>query len=433
MKTKPNTISLFCSDRIKLYGTEIDLVTGKIKPDDSKIEGLKFRPVPRTKKELKSFLGSLIFFNQIAPLHGDDISCLHRHTRGDTFCMTEEGLKAYENIQKNLKENNFLYSFRPDFSRKFYISVDSSNYCSSWIIYQLCDKNHPRVCHYGFKTYSDKFEHYIPAMKELMGIICSLESHIEMFEHSQGVILYTDSLPIILCIVGSKHNRKLQRYKVFLHSLSWLTLHFSPGTSAILSLPDFFSRRGNIEIQKVTKQPDQCDIDNCLQIQSKICKLEHYKSTDYIFLLDQLINLEESKFATVKLNTATLKGGKLIFEENNSRQKYHLKKEDNQTGKKACSVPVSLNSGASKTPAGVVSKNSIGDAQLNVVKTRQQKRDQQSKVGNNEENAVTSLPTNNNEKINREDIYDGDFTGEPVLGQLYDEDPNFKYTENIEI
>ena len=43
MKTKPNKISLFCSDRIKLYGTEIDLVTGKIKPDDSKIEGLKFR------------------------------------------------------------------------------------------------------------------------------------------------------------------------------------------------------------------------------------------------------------------------------------------------------------------------------------------------------------------------------------------------------
>ena len=63
----------FCSDKIKLYGTEIDLVTGKIKPDDSKVEGLKFWPVPRTKKELKSFLGSLIFFNQIAPLHGDDV------------------------------------------------------------------------------------------------------------------------------------------------------------------------------------------------------------------------------------------------------------------------------------------------------------------------------------------------------------------------
>ena len=68
------------------------MVTGKMKPDDSKIEGLKFRPVPRTKKELKSFLGSLIFFNQIAPLYGDDISCLHQHTRGDNFVMTEEGL-----------------------------------------------------------------------------------------------------------------------------------------------------------------------------------------------------------------------------------------------------------------------------------------------------------------------------------------------------
>lgn len=422
LKTKPNKISLFCSDRIRLYGTEIDLLSGKIKPDDSKIEGLKFRPVPRTKKELKSFLGSLIFFNQIAPLHGDDISCLHRHTRGSNFLMSEEGLQAYENIQKNLKENNFLYSFRPDFSRKFYISVDSSNYCSSWIIYQLCDKNHPRVCHYGFKTYSDKFEMYIPAMKELMGIICSLESHIEMFEHSQGVILYTDSLPIILCIVGSKHNKKLQRFKVFLHSLSWLTLHFAPGNSAILSLPDFFSRRGNVASKQATKQPDQCDIDNCVKIQSKICKLDHYKSTDYIFLLDALINLEESDFSSIKMHTASLKGGKLVFEKNCSRQNIPLKKEDIQTGLE----PESLNSGVEDTYSGVVSGNTEKDAFMYMVKTRQRTRAEDKKNSVDE-----SLHTDKLIK-DKTEIETQDLIGEKVMSTFYSEDPNFQYCSNIE-
>ena len=48
--------------------------------------------------------------------------------------------------------------------------------------------------------------------------------------------------------------------------------------------------------------------------------MEHYKSTDYIFLLDQLLNMEESEFSSVKLHTATLKGGKLFVDENYSRQ-----------------------------------------------------------------------------------------------------------------
>ena len=420
LKTKPNKISLFCSDRIKLYGTEIDLVTGKIKPDESKIEGLKFRPVPRSKKELKSFLGSLIFFNQIAPLNGDDISCLHKQTRGPNFKMTEEGLQAYENIQKNLKENNFLYSFRPDFSRKFYIAVDSSNYCSSWIIYQLCDKNHPRVCHYGFKTYSDKFEMLTPAMKELQGIICSLESHIEMFEHSKGVVLYTDSLPIILCIVGSKHNRKLQRFKVFLHSLSWLTLHFAPGNSNILSLPDFFSRRGNVASKQATKQPDQCDLDNCIQIQSKICQLEHYKSTDYVFLLDALISLEENDFSSIKENTASLKGGKLVFEKNISGLNIQKEKEGIQAGNK----PESSNSNF--TYSGMVSENIGEDAFLYTVKTRQQIRAEKNK------NSVdTSLHTDKFVK-DKTDNEAQDLIGEKILSTFYSTDPNFQYCSNIE-
>ena len=77
-----------------------------------------------------------------------------------------------------------------------------------------------------------------------------------------------------------------------------------------------------------------------------------------------------------------------------------------------------------------------------MVKTRQQKRaadndiSQHSRIENKENNVVTGLPTNNNVNINIDNIYDKTenrgFTGEQVLSQLYNENPNFQYSENID-
>ena len=67
---------------------------------------------------MKSFLGALVFFSQIAPIAVEEIAILHRSTRGD-FKLTEVESRAYELIQEALHENNLLFSFRPDYSRKF--------------------------------------------------------------------------------------------------------------------------------------------------------------------------------------------------------------------------------------------------------------------------------------------------------------------------
>ena len=81
----------------------------------------------------------------------------------------------------------------------------------------------------------------------MFSLIACLKSNFQRLEYSKGALLYTDSLPIILCSVSGATNHKLARFKIFLQSLSWLELSFSPGTSAILSLPDYLSRRASDE------------------------------------------------------------------------------------------------------------------------------------------------------------------------------------------
>ena len=92
LRLKPNKTSLFVTDRIKLYGVVVCLKSGKISPEVSKIEALRNRKIPQTRKEMKSFLGALVFFSQIAPIAVESIRILHKSTRGD-FILTRKFCK----------------------------------------------------------------------------------------------------------------------------------------------------------------------------------------------------------------------------------------------------------------------------------------------------------------------------------------------------
>ena len=45
--------------------------------------GITHRSIPKSRKEMKSFLGALVFFSQIAPIAVEEIAILHKSTRGE--------------------------------------------------------------------------------------------------------------------------------------------------------------------------------------------------------------------------------------------------------------------------------------------------------------------------------------------------------------
>ena len=81
LRIKPSKTTLFCTEKIKIYGVVVDLKTGKISPEENKIEALRNRAIPRTKKELKSFLGALLFFfRKLVLLLGRKLQyCIEQH------------------------------------------------------------------------------------------------------------------------------------------------------------------------------------------------------------------------------------------------------------------------------------------------------------------------------------------------------------------
>ena len=96
----------------------------------------------------------------------------------------------------------------------------------------------------------------MPVFKELHGLVHCIKANQEKLEFSQGAIMFTDSLPVILCGVSGSSNAKMARIKIYLQSLHWLELSFSPGTSPILSLPDFLSRRSQDDVGNMQNKVD---------------------------------------------------------------------------------------------------------------------------------------------------------------------------------
>ena len=113
-------------------------------------------------------------------------------------------------------------------------------------------------------TLDTAYEKLMPALKELHCLIACLKSNFEWLEYLKGVLLHKDSLPIILRAVLGATNHKLARFKIFLQSLNWLDLSFSPGTSAIMSPPDYLSRRASDDGMAGTHKLGICDVQKCM-------------------------------------------------------------------------------------------------------------------------------------------------------------------------
>jgi hypothetical protein len=182
-KCKLSKASFFITNMVRLYGHIVDLANGTLRPESDKLEALRSKPVPRTRKELKSFLGGLQFFGQLLPLAGDQLASLHQATRGKDFIWTTKHQKAYEEIILLLSKEGLIFVYRGDDDRPYRVSIDTSEFHTSYIVFQLDDNQENRPILYGMKTWNEAFANHIPEYRELLGIVHTLAALQPEYEH----------------------------------------------------------------------------------------------------------------------------------------------------------------------------------------------------------------------------------------------------------
>lgn len=180
-----------------------------IRPNSKKIDAILKIPLPKTHKQIKSFLGMVGFYRKF-------INNLAKITKPLTLCLkkgkkvehTEEFIKAFETCKLILCNEPIL--IHPDFSKLFTLTTDASNYAIGAVLSQ---EGKP-VC-YASRTLNPNEVNYSVTEKELLAIVWSIR-YFRPYLFGRHFKIKTDHKPLKWLESLKEPNSKLVRWKLLL-------------------------------------------------------------------------------------------------------------------------------------------------------------------------------------------------------------------------
>ena len=150
------------------------LVSSKgLEVDKAKVEVIQDLALPKSIRELKSFVGHVGFyrrFTQDFPKVSKPLTSLL--CKEKDFIIEEEGKHAFMQLKQALVEAPILQS--PNWDLPFEIMCDASDFAVGAVLRQQIDKKPTAIC-YVSKTLADTQLNYTTTEKELLACVFALE------------------------------------------------------------------------------------------------------------------------------------------------------------------------------------------------------------------------------------------------------------------
>ena len=154
-------------------------------PIAKKIDAIKAIKPPKTRRELRKFIGMINYYRDMWEKRSVTLAPLTSLTSESTkFKWTEKEQKAFDDIKKILSKETILAY--PDFSKPFVIHTDASDYQIGAVISQ---DNKP-IAFFSRKL-KDAQTRYTTTEKELLAIVETLKEFRSILL-GQSIKVYTD-------------------------------------------------------------------------------------------------------------------------------------------------------------------------------------------------------------------------------------------------
>jgi len=216
------------TNHLKLFGHILN--DGRLTPDEDKVQVIKTWPVPKTKRELKSFVGLTGFFRQYIPRYAQIAFPLTEMLKNDSpnkLKWGQQQQQAFDTLRQTLMRKPVLRA--PDPSKPYDLMVDSSKVALSAILLQT--ENDESDTRYAIAFASRKLspsERRRPIIElEVMAIIFGLKKY-EQWIYNRPVSVFSDHRPLQWLNSLVKHSPKLARFALILQSYN-ITTTYVPG------------------------------------------------------------------------------------------------------------------------------------------------------------------------------------------------------------
>lgn len=201
--------SEFLQKQVKFLGHT--LTDKGLQPNEDKIKAVKNFPLPKTQKEIKSFLGLVGYYRKFiqdfAKLTKPLTKCLKK---GSKINMSSEYIQAFEKCKEVLINAPILQY--PDFEQPFILTTDASDVAIGAVLSQGQIGSDKPVA-YASRTLSETEQRYSTIEKELLSIVWAIK-YFRPYLYGKKFTIYTDHRPLTWIMSIKDPNSKLTRWRL---------------------------------------------------------------------------------------------------------------------------------------------------------------------------------------------------------------------------
>jgi len=258
-----------------------------VKPNPAKIQAITEFPIPKTRKEIKQFLGLLgyyrKFINNFAKITKPLTACLKKNT---SIKHNDPEYQECFNTCKQLLTNAPILQY-PDFEKEFQVTTDASDVALGAVLSQINDRKADLPIAFASRTLNDSERKLSTIEKELLAILFALKTF-RPYLYGRRFTLFTDHRPLQWLFSLKDCSSKLFRWRLKLSDYDFVikykpgsTNHVAdalsrielnnndssppiPSTSHQNSVPNIFSDDETLRdlMTEVNNDPEICDVIN---------------------------------------------------------------------------------------------------------------------------------------------------------------------------
>ncbi|CAF1030452.1 unnamed protein product [Brachionus calyciflorus] len=205
-------------------------------PDAAKTKSIANMGTPKSKEELKRFLGMLSYYRRFIPNFSTTAACLFELTKDKiVFSWSKEADVAFKTLKDQLLKSPLL--IYPNFKNGFAIYTDASGVGIGAVLTQVIDgKIHPVA--YASRQLSACERNYSTSEREMLAIVWAAK-HFQSYIYGRHVKFFTDHKPLSTLVKSKQPNGRLYKLLLKLQDLDY-TIIYCPGKQNTLA--DLLSR-----------------------------------------------------------------------------------------------------------------------------------------------------------------------------------------------
>ena len=214
---------------------------GRYNPLPDRVKAISEMPLPKTKKQIRSFLGSVGYYDQFVPHYAAlraPLDQLLRKTEPDIVQWNPSTIQAFEVLRQVLTKEPILQL--PDSDLPFTLQTDASDIGLGAVLLQPCQVDPRKLAPvaYASRTLKGAERNYSTIEKEGLAVFWALQKF-HVYLYGREFTLRTDHKPLLYLGQADRLNPRLKRWALLIGLYRFRPEHI-PGPENCI--PDLLSR-----------------------------------------------------------------------------------------------------------------------------------------------------------------------------------------------